>query len=1698
MKRRNKKMLSCVMAATMITSNVVPTSAMMLDEISIEDIYGQPNQTIQKRSNPQFFTLGDEKSVLEETPEALREINVNYTFKDGLMETISFSLKTGELVYGQSFVISFDNDAWVELEEGLETLKAKTDCLFTVAVKSGESTYSRETTYHYQNQDEVITKQLEALTPYLSEVKSTDVETVKTIILNAKLAANQLVHQTQKAYLTSKISQVEGYLSQNFEQTTIASTMNTDGIVKNVFGPDSISYTYIKMEPTAVGKEELLINDISALDLKDLVGTYNVSLLDANEIPLTSAAAHTFKQYNASVSGVKGELNELIISSDNYDNNLAVIESLRAAASSITNTDQQNYVYDLIDKKQTEVEAAMFGVTTSYDEETGLVTLKMQVPDNISYDKVIVSKDGESFIDFDEAFYTNKNVNGNYTFRFMQGSIVKSEQSITLDFSNETIANVKESIEAIKPSKTTYEEDKAVIEKAKLDIASITNTNQLEFINQMISEIETLVEAERPLRPDEVAKPVVSKQFENGTMSLKISEPQEGFKLVYKNGSTDLLWKENFNIDSYKSGSEHTVEFKFIEGTIDNIVSESDVTTFTFFNDNDYVEECQSIIDSIVKQPITEDNVIEVMKLYQKAQSLYDQMKNDESKARFNTKLTEIKSVIDTLTANNPTIQIDKLITDLPMDKSISENNLSVILKAIDGLESSALRETKLNDLFTAVKENTVYQKESLDKLTSTLLRNNGQIDAIDGTDIKVSAINSIPVQDSLKLIIHLDRCTKDSASWKALLSGEIDSWLTREIIMELVSIKDMTNQSLSIDIIGDDSKVIQSFDYSKEILALDFDTVEDFIDDLPTEYEELSFENYFFVEQDSIGVLSFGDFAKDDDEWEDLDSDDVKDFFKSSMAEPLAIKFNKDVNIGLVDEDHKVLFSVSVGAENDSSNSKYADIEEVLNDDYNRFEDFKFNYSLSGNKKQIKVRMFGKNFKGTYDEWEEKDDADFEKFLDEIVRVVMSTVEADVVVQVYDKDYKLLETYEYDKDDFEGSISNIEDYLNSKFRKYEGIYFEHTLKADGSKNHLTIEADVKKSDDEWKDLDKDYFKEEFIDEIANYVITQSPKDLTIDVVDSKGNTLKTYTLKKKDFGPIKTYEKDFNENASTFKTLNFKYELTMDSDIEVKMTGTNFEKDDDAWKNTDQKALISFIESEVIDPLISEFKKDVNVKVYDKKNRRLISENYSKDYKDKLFEKSISEVKKVLSNNYSTFTSNDNSLKMSYSVTVDKNDVFVIAKISNFSNDTWKKINRADFDKFVEKIGLEAVSVFGKAVEVKVVDNKDNTILSRKVSPNTSNLFKTSSTYKNVNSSSFALINETNYLSKVGNQNTYKLDAYLGTMLKMELDGKLKDKTPVLEIDITAKNKIEIEKALLSTLSTMNKSFMLRTTDFSYSLPSKSSNDSLGVEVSRVKPSSLNMGNFIAASNIYELKTGETSGALQLQYDTSAKIKQGFGLYKYDESARTWTKLAADDTNGQLVVENVDSGIYAVMHQTTKSFPDIQMSPYRYEILALAEKGIISGQPSGMFAPSDSVTRAEFAKMAVVGLNLQETFAGQSFKDVNPTDWFFRSIETAKANNIISGYNGLFRPNDPISNEEVLSVIDRMNAQVKTYEQSQSLGLTLPTGSTYSEWALISISNLKDLGVVDLSKPLSGKTFATRGETAHYIYEILWLNDLI
>ncbi|UJF32763.1 S-layer homology domain-containing protein [Paenibacillus hexagrammi] len=161
-----------------------------------------------------------------------------------------------------------------------------------------------------------------------------------------------------------------------------------------------------------------------------------------------------------------------------------------------------------------------------------------------------------------------------------------------------------------------------------------------------------------------------------------------------------------------------------------------------------------------------------------------------------------------------------------------------------------------------------------------------------------------------------------------------------------------------------------------------------------------------------------------------------------------------------------------------------------------------------------------------------------------------------------------------------------------------------------------------------------------------------------------------------------------------------------------------------------------------------------------------------------------------------------------------------------------------------------------------------------------------------------------------------------------------------------------------------------------------------------------------------------------------------------------------------------------------------------------LSAKHIIDGVSDTDFAPSQSVTRAQFAAMIVRAFDLHAAKTA-AFTDVNSSDWFADAVAAAAENGIVNGTSdNTFSPNEQITREQMTAMIVRAYQAKygKAASSSANQHSAFNDASSISAWAADDVTIAVSLGLL---QGRDGNLFApqdqtTRAESAQVLYNVI------
>ena len=166
--------------------------------------------------------------------------------------------------------------------------------------------------------------------------------------------------------------------------------------------------------------------------------------------------------------------------------------------------------------------------------------------------------------------------------------------------------------------------------------------------------------------------------------------------------------------------------------------------------------------------------------------------------------------------------------------------------------------------------------------------------------------------------------------------------------------------------------------------------------------------------------------------------------------------------------------------------------------------------------------------------------------------------------------------------------------------------------------------------------------------------------------------------------------------------------------------------------------------------------------------------------------------------------------------------------------------------------------------------------------------------------------------------------------------------------------------------------------------------------------------------------------------------------------------------------------------------FSDVTDPDTALAAAALEGMGVIGGYGDGTYRPEETLTRAQFCKIAVLAMGLSDQVASASrrtlFSDVPAAHWAAGYVNLAYSKEIINGYgNGTFGPDDPVTYGQVATILLRM--------------LGYATEDVGDLWPADYVDFAADLGLSE-GMSLSGAGTVTRGQAAVLLLRTLQSED--
>ncbi len=148
----------------------------------------------------------------------------------------------------------------------------------------------------------------------------------------------------------------------------------------------------------------------------------------------------------------------------------------------------------------------------------------------------------------------------------------------------------------------------------------------------------------------------------------------------------------------------------------------------------------------------------------------------------------------------------------------------------------------------------------------------------------------------------------------------------------------------------------------------------------------------------------------------------------------------------------------------------------------------------------------------------------------------------------------------------------------------------------------------------------------------------------------------------------------------------------------------------------------------------------------------------------------------------------------------------------------------------------------------------------------------------------------------------------------------------------------------------------------------------------------------------------------------------------------------------------------------------------------------------SGIFSPEQAATRAETASVMANFLSDVEMEYSGEYADVSELDIYAPDIALATNLGIITGAGGNFRPNSPITRQELAVMLVRAYeaAGVEIHDTNYFTELMMDYDQI-GDWAKSAVTDVLENGIMvsGLKKKFNPNGTVTRGELAEYVYDL-------
>lgn len=150
--------------------------------------------------------------------------------------------------------------------------------------------------------------------------------------------------------------------------------------------------------------------------------------------------------------------------------------------------------------------------------------------------------------------------------------------------------------------------------------------------------------------------------------------------------------------------------------------------------------------------------------------------------------------------------------------------------------------------------------------------------------------------------------------------------------------------------------------------------------------------------------------------------------------------------------------------------------------------------------------------------------------------------------------------------------------------------------------------------------------------------------------------------------------------------------------------------------------------------------------------------------------------------------------------------------------------------------------------------------------------------------------------------------------------------------------------------------------------------------------------------------------------------------------------------------------------------YSDVKEKAWYYDAVKEAyEKNYMEGKPGGLFAPNESVTRAQYVTILARLCNA-EGDTDNDFKDVGVKKWYAAAVGWASRAGIVTGYeDSTFRGDNPISRQELMVMTERYLDYIWTELPESDVAVSSFTDAgKIAKWAASSVDEMRRIGLIE------------------------------